>query len=312
VPLTDYTALPSLSLLARKTLPEYSAIYFAIAHEQVLYVGLATNLRKRWQNHHRLPQLEAINKRSEVRLFWLACPPEQLVKLEAQYIEHYCPALNQSKVPNQPLVPSTKMLALSLKRLSDRLLCYGIRPASNTQLKTLILGYLAAPSEVRLATTTVRKTLKSINQRPDSLLRWTETTRRQVGAHWRTRCSGLEVQLRPCFTGRIMHNPSMTEIMMDQRFGMAQSISEAEYKALRQAVKAMPRKERLAIACDCTLGLQHFPLECGAQFLPVGGVDILCLKDHQLRSAIGSDSFLQTQHSTTTAISSDPIALIKF
>lgn len=42
----------------KQRLPECCAIYFAIAREQVLYVGQATNLRNRWQNHHRLPQLE--------------------------------------------------------------------------------------------------------------------------------------------------------------------------------------------------------------------------------------------------------------
>lgn len=189
-----------MSLLERKTLPECSAIYLAIAGDQVLYVGLATNLRKRWLNHHRFPQLAAIGKRCEVRLFWLACPPEQLAELEAQYIDYYCPAFNQSKVPNQPFTSSNKMLSLSLKRLSDRLLCFGICPASNGQLRTLVLRYLAAPSEVRLATTTVRKTLQSISQRPDSLLKWTETTRRAVAAHWRTRCSSrrLSAAIHPC------------------------------------------------------------------------------------------------------------------
>jgi GIY-YIG catalytic domain len=312
VTLREFTTLPNINLLERKALPECSVIYLAITGEQVLYIGLATNLRKRWQNHHRLPQLTAIGKRCEVRLYWLACPSEQLAELETQYIDYYCPAFNQSKVPNQPFVASNKMLSLSLKKLSDRLLCFGICPANNGQLRTLVLRYLAAPSEVRLATTTVRKTLRSINQRPDSLLRWTETTRRQVAAHWRTRCSGMEVHLLPCFEERIMHNASMTEIVRDRRFGMAMSIPEAEYKAMRQDVRVMPLRERLAIARSSKVGLQRFPLECGAQFFPISGVDILCLTDHQLRDAFGSYPSIQAQYPAISAINSDPIPLLRF
>jgi predicted GIY-YIG superfamily endonuclease len=84
--LQEFSALPNLKLLERQRLPECSAIYFVIARDQVLYVGLATNLRIRWQTHHRLPQLEAVNQRSEVRLFWLSCAQRQLNDLERQSI----------------------------------------------------------------------------------------------------------------------------------------------------------------------------------------------------------------------------------
>ncbi|WP_206756633.1 MULTISPECIES: GIY-YIG nuclease family protein [Oscillatoriales] len=87
--LQEFSTLPNLKLADRQRLPECSAIYFAIARDQVLYVGLATNLRNRWQNHHRLLQLEAVNRRCEVRLFWLSCAQNQLNELERQYIEYY-------------------------------------------------------------------------------------------------------------------------------------------------------------------------------------------------------------------------------
>lgn len=142
--LEDFRTLPNLTLSAKQQLPECSAIYFAVAKEQVLYVGLATNLRNRWRNHHRLPQLEAIGKKCEVRIFWLTCVQGQLPMLERQYIEHYCPVLNQSKVPVRQFTPSAETLSLSLKKLSDRLICFGVCRASDRELKKLVMCYLAA------------------------------------------------------------------------------------------------------------------------------------------------------------------------
>lgn len=71
--LQNLSKFPSLKLSERHKLPEFPAIYFAVSNEQILYVGLTKNLRNRWQNHHRLPQLELVNKRYEVKLFWLSC-----------------------------------------------------------------------------------------------------------------------------------------------------------------------------------------------------------------------------------------------
>jgi len=42
--LQEFSTLPSLKLSERQGLPECSSIYFVIARDQVLYVGLATNL----------------------------------------------------------------------------------------------------------------------------------------------------------------------------------------------------------------------------------------------------------------------------
>lgn len=113
--LQNFNNLPSLNLIDKQKLPEYSAIYFAVVSGQVLYVGQAVNLRNRWQNHHRLPQLEAINRRCQVKLFWINCLSTELNDLERQYIQFYCPTLNQTKVPQKKLLPSFQMLTLSLK-----------------------------------------------------------------------------------------------------------------------------------------------------------------------------------------------------
>ena len=126
--LQEFPTFPNLKLLERKHLPECSAIYFVIARSQVLYVGLASNLKQRWQNHHRYKQLEAVNKKADVTLYWLACPQPQLQTLERQYIDHYGPTLNQTKLPNRPLIPSSQMLSRTLEKLNSRVLGFGFCP----------------------------------------------------------------------------------------------------------------------------------------------------------------------------------------
>jgi hypothetical protein len=310
--LQEFGTLPNLKLSERQRLPECSAIYFAIARDQVLYVGLATNLRNRWQSHHRLPQLEAINRRCEVKLFWFGCLQSQLNELERQYIEYYCPTLNQTKVPERQIIPSFQMLTLSLRKLNERVIGFGVCPANEQQLKTLLLGYLADYREVRLATTTLRKILRAITRKPNSLFRWTEVVRRRDGAHWWTRCNGIEIRLIPWFEERIMHNLSMYKVMEEKRFGAWTSIPMPEYEVMRQEVRAMSFTERLEMARDSEIGRKLFPLECGAEFCTVSGVEILCLTDYQLQALLSKYSYLQQQYSTIRAIDSDPVPMLGF
>lgn len=310
--LQEFSVLPSLRLSEKQALPECSAIYFAIARDQVLYVGLASNLKNRWQNHHRFPQLEAISQRCEVRLFWLTCPQKELNELERQYIEYYCPVLNQTKVPEQRIIPSFQMLTLSLNKLNERVIGLGTCSATDQQLKLLILGYLAAVSEIRGATTTIRTTLKSITKKPHSLFRWTESVRRQDGAHWQTRCNGIEIRLIPCLGERIMHHPSMDLVMNKIDFGDQSSIPMSDYQAMQSKVRAMSFKERLAVARDSDLGQKMFPLECGAQFYPVSDVDILCLTEEQLKSVLSERPAFQARYPNIEAIQTDPVPKLEF
>jgi hypothetical protein len=310
--LQEFNTLPNLKLLEKQALPECSAIYFVIASDLVLYVGLATNLRTRWQNHHRLPQLEAVNKRSEVRLFWLSCDRDRLNELERQYIEYYCPSLNQTKVPERQLVPSFQMLTLSLKKLNERVLGFGVFPADNQHLKTLILFYLADYREIRLSTTTIRRSLQAITKKPNSLFRWTETFRRKEGAHWRTRCNGIEILLIPWFEERLMHNPSMYEVIEEKRFGRWASMPLSEYELMRQDVRKMPFNERLELARSSEIGRKIFPLECGAQFQYVSGVEILCLTDSQLQNLLSEHSYLQERYPSIYPIDRDPVPTLGF
>jgi len=310
--LPELSTLPNLKLSERQRLPELPAIYFAIARDQVLYVGLATNLKNRWQNHHRLSQLEAVNKRCEVRLFWFGCVQSQLNDLERQYIEYYCPSLNQTKVPERSIVPSFQMLTLSLKKLKEQVVGFGSCPADSQHLKTLILGYLADCRETRLATTTLRKSLQAITRKPNSLFRWTEVVRRRDGAHWQTRCNGIEIRLIPWFQERLMHNPSMYDVMEEKRFGARTSMLMTEYEAMRQEVRVLSFTERLELARSSELGQRLFPLECGAQFRTVSGVKILCITESQLQTVFSKHPHLQKQYPAMRAIDSDPVPMLGF
>lgn len=311
--LQNFNNLSSLNLTDKQKLPEYSAIYFAVASGQVLYVGQAVNLRNRWQNHHRLPQLEAINRRCQVKLFWLNCLSTELNELERQYIQFYCPTLNQTKVPQKKLLPSFQMLTLSLKKLNERVLVFGVCPVSEKlPLKTIVIGYLANYTETRLATTLVRKSLQAINRKPNSLFRWIEYDRLRNAARWLTRCNGIETRLIPCFEERIMHNPSMYSVMIEKRFGDMTSIPFNEYEEIRQAVKTMPFTERLELARNSKIGLQLFPLECGSQLRIVSGVEILCLTSEQLKVLLDKKPYIQEQHPGIRAIDEDPVPKLLF
>jgi hypothetical protein len=309
----EFHTLPFLKLSQRHQLPECSGIYFAIARDQVFYIGQAVNLRSRWQNnHHRLPQLEAINQRCEVKLFWLGCSQSELNDLERQYIDHYCPTLNQTKVPARKLVPSSQMLALSVKKLNERLLGIGICPANNQRLKTVVLGYLAAHTETRLATITLRKSLKAVTRQPDSLFRWTEIVRGASSAFWRTRCNGIEVLIIPFFGERLMHNPSVYEVMIEKQFKSQSSIPMPEYEAMRQAVKIMQFKDRLELARGSEIGRKLFPLECGATFQSLHNVEILCLTKQQLEDLCTERPYLRELYPGMQVIESDPVPILSF
>lgn len=92
--ISNLLSLPSLPLSERANLPNDAGIYFAVAKEQVLYIGRAINLHRRWRQHHRYDQLKAFG---DVRLYWLPITEmEFLEELEASLIKHFKPVLNQT------------------------------------------------------------------------------------------------------------------------------------------------------------------------------------------------------------------------
>lgn len=315
--LQEYQKLPNCKFSDKDKLPECSGIYFAIARDRVLYVGQAKNLRNRWQNHHRSHQLEGVNKKCEVKLFWLECHEHQLNALESEYIEYYCPTLNQTKVPNRPIIPSFQMLTLSLQKLQEKVIVMGICPGDSKIRIKMIVIYLSNYSEMTRRTNNIRTILKKINQHPKSLFRWSEVDRRQDLNKWRTKCNGMEIWLISSASvysaERIMHNPSMHEVMLEKQFGKIGGIPvNEEYYALKDKVKEIPFAERLELARSTERGWELFPLECGAEFRLVSGVKVLCLTDSQLEMLFSKHPYLQERYPGMSAINDDPLANLMF
>lgn len=118
----DLSKLPSLSLLQRDSLPANPAVYFAVDSEnRVLYVEQATNLLARWKNHHRIEQLNRINRRNPIKIAWFICPSELkvLVNTETHFIKFYQPLLNRTPVPAKKITPTELVLQQTLRKLVD-------------------------------------------------------------------------------------------------------------------------------------------------------------------------------------------------
>jgi hypothetical protein len=96
-PEVDIATLPFVTLADRTLLPNTSGIYFAIASDNsIQYIGKSINLWSRWQQHHRLKQLQQL---TEIRIAWLECPSELLDSVEAALIQHLQPQLNGQALP---------------------------------------------------------------------------------------------------------------------------------------------------------------------------------------------------------------------
>jgi predicted DNA-binding protein len=93
----ELSSLPSLSLLQRKDLPEVSGIYFVINNQGVIqYIGKSINLKQRWQQHHRLSQLEEL---PDIKIAWLEVSDHSLLlEIERALIHWFKPSLNRRRV----------------------------------------------------------------------------------------------------------------------------------------------------------------------------------------------------------------------
>jgi hypothetical protein len=90
--------LPSVPVNSRSALPTSSGIYFvATTTGNILYVGKAKNIAKRWIGHHRLPE---IIKRHDVMIHYLEAPVELIDHLETQWIKSLKPPMNGS-IPDE-------------------------------------------------------------------------------------------------------------------------------------------------------------------------------------------------------------------
>ncbi|MFQ4140262.1 GIY-YIG nuclease family protein [Nodosilinea sp. PGN35] len=140
--LLDPLKLPSLPLSGRRNLPHCTAIYLAIdAQDRILYIGKARNLAARWKNHHRLYNLEELDKNSPVRLAWQSWSEDDLSEAEKALIENFHPLLNNTKIEYPKIIPSEITLRDFLKKFSRRLIIFGINPKTPESLANVYLKY---------------------------------------------------------------------------------------------------------------------------------------------------------------------------
>ncbi|MEM8719645.1 MAG: GIY-YIG nuclease family protein [Cyanobacteria bacterium P01_G01_bin.39] len=82
----------SVDLKDKDSLPEEPGIYFVIDKSNVYYIGMTTNLQKRWYSHHKQSEIDSL---SEIKISYLNCLPKHYLKnLESTLINHFKPSLN--------------------------------------------------------------------------------------------------------------------------------------------------------------------------------------------------------------------------
>lgn len=105
------------TLRQRASLPNASGIYFVTdEHNNLLYIGKATNLQSRWAGtgHHRYKQL-ARKGLDKITLSYVLAPVTELDDLERQYIGSLKPLLNNYKV--KEYLPKKSPRLTELQRL---------------------------------------------------------------------------------------------------------------------------------------------------------------------------------------------------
>lgn len=140
------TELPSVELNKVNSLPECSAIYFVMRSDnQMLYIDKASNLKTRWQGHHRLHQFEALAKKNVLRVAWLLAKKNSLDQLEKDYIKYFYPLLNDTLVPSKSECNPRQRKAFrvilnqSLQKIARYTVVCGIR--RNEGLPTIVMRY---------------------------------------------------------------------------------------------------------------------------------------------------------------------------
>lgn len=102
ISMTGVFSLPSVPSHHKDFLPEVSGLYFVITHApepQLVYLGKAKNFSQRWQNHHRQPEINLLEKLGlAVDIHWLELrvSDEILSQWENQLIKDLSPALNDT------------------------------------------------------------------------------------------------------------------------------------------------------------------------------------------------------------------------
>ena len=108
-------ALPGVRIMDTKKLPACSGIYIAELGGEVLYIGKAENLKKRWGQHHRKAQLMSLGE--DVTLYWMQCDQADLDSTERAMITHLRPVLNYKDRPAPE--PSVEKKSRGLQAIRD-------------------------------------------------------------------------------------------------------------------------------------------------------------------------------------------------
>jgi len=127
----DISALPSVPLGNKSSLPQSSGIYFAIdSLGTVQYIGRTNNLNQRWTQHHRHYQLSEIDS---VRIAYLTADTDLLPSIEAALIQWFNPVLNGSDIKASPSdkIRVSTYLDLALKKQAEKLAKVQKRSFSN-------------------------------------------------------------------------------------------------------------------------------------------------------------------------------------
>ena len=74
-------------------LPSIPGIYFVMQDDEVLYVGQARNIKKRWESHHKTIELQHFEN---ITIHWIESDGRSLFEQEKEYIYFFHPPLNRN------------------------------------------------------------------------------------------------------------------------------------------------------------------------------------------------------------------------
>lgn len=107
---TTISDLPQLCIQKKAHLPTVSGIYFVLEEETVLYIGIATNLRERWVQHHRYEEL--VNKHPTAKIYFQQLEEKSLKDKEAAMINVFKPIYNKVLLNEETKSVASKKVTL--------------------------------------------------------------------------------------------------------------------------------------------------------------------------------------------------------
>lgn len=116
------STLPGLVLSQKKFLPKISSIYFVISNStEIIYIGKAKNLYRRWSDHHLYAKLKC---QENITIAWLSVQNSDLLfEIETAMIKHFQPVFNKRQKhknePKPPIVVADGWSAEGLARLAE-------------------------------------------------------------------------------------------------------------------------------------------------------------------------------------------------